>query len=1698
MIEPDPENIALALRNHAAENEAAIQTESSIHDPNGLQGLAINMQQWARAAPTIPAGALLSMAKANIGIDSQVGSWIIQNALPALIHSPTSTQTPEAAAAYLSDPNNLERLKGMNLGLATTELENSGKFSGIGSSMFDPNQDQQIAGTSGNTAGGIELGLHQTTEQSGLGSVGDIGNAIKGATREAGAVAQSGAEVVQAAGRQQLAGLTKTVSNIASGQSPTAGKTAGGVPYDPQQYIVPKAHIPGIADIPGVNQIPGIKESPFLQGTDTGGAPITFGGQQALQNIAGQTTIGQQIAGNSLGQGFLPAGAANQKAQEAQRAAATVAGHALTPGRALASFVATPDSIAYKAVSGAADAYVALHFDPAFLATESLTESIKAGRTLAPFTSDAVGATADHLIDRLGPGNAQALRAWAEVTPAEVASHDQAVVDATKAVQAATSSGNEQSIVDANRMLDDALDTRNMAQSSNLRDLIIRKVMADPVSLNDLYRTSDINPKDVARAITGRKMGLLSGLYDSVHPDTFAHWQAGPQSEEFFQKMADRSFSQIGHETGWSMDAKLQLALGDATTADEARQAMQDHLASIRQIPTLGVHPLSDMRWNSILPTQQADINDADSLLQRARQDVQLFKIPKNEWNDFLPDVVRSEGDYDKAYQAFTRIGDRGAENILAKVPGYNELAQRAADLKAQVKALGDHIVETPEVKRLLDASEQASAAVNVHDEFAKNLTSYFYERGNQSRLWHNAEGGGGAHLVAGLNPAGGMTAVEGPFGVSELLNRGIPTPGGVLGEEGATRAVSNRDIQRAVGTWAPLFNREIVGKKFLDPVFRKFFTDTVADNLTSTMKGFAMAHVGTGVRIVGSQAARMAAAGVGDLSENPLGLLGLIMNSDTANVSMTGEQLISDIGGTQNKMAAAVGRSSDWRAELSGANSVSERGWSNFLPRTGRSDAINAWANRLSHSGNDPVGKAVAQALTAGEPLDVVKQAVWDGDLQHVRQQMIDANVTWGRNMGDAPAYSKDLVNRPQSDAWVDGWAKIIQTETHNNPELLKTVADGIGSDISDSLKRQLSKLAEAGTAPDVVTGPIKLESGFRQNVARRAVKAMLTFTAGGPTRDMLMVPTMKRLYMTEAQRLLPFLSEEDATSWKALADAHGVTLSDVPKDATHTISLNQADQIAKTSAVHDFEKIFYNPGRRSLLTDQLRDIIPFANVIGNTMKTWATLAAQNPKILRVLQMGVTDAEQSGWWTKDQYGKMQMTLMPAGVTKAITGLAGGGGVPFDMTGEASRLNVATQSWPSVGPVVSLAAPDVLSMFGAGGTDLGQKFLAYTDPYGDPTAKGNLLNILAPGYWDKLTTSGLLQNIPLVSSVATPDAYQKRLLNQAAMQIFMQQASTGHYDLHDQAGLQKLWQDSLHKAPYLFLIRGFTQFMSPVAPQFAPTQTIKNGGVVQQYVVSKLYRDILKQNNNDEYKSALQFINQVGPENIFAAQPFTRSLVYGLPTTAEAEAWRSQNPSFAGNPKYAGIFGYFAPQSGGFDYPSYLKQIADGDRQPLSGPDWYSLAEARIGNAMYDQLRKALPANLNQKQQAIVQLYRNQLTKQFPGFNEDHLKLSADTKPQTIDAFRSAIQDPAVKSTVLAKAIGQFFQIRDAVIAKQQQMGLTGTGISTSAAAAPLRDILYKYGAQLESQHPEFANVWQNVFSYEVQNQQTQALAAAG
>ena len=133
------------------------------------------------------------------------------------------------------------------------------------------------------------------------------------------------------------------------------------------------------------------------------GVKVQGGFVDPLAQSTGGLALGALATGNNvdLGSGFLPGGAIHAAQVKNAEAAANINGHALTPGRMLASALARPGTTPYNVLSGLTDAVDTWELDPARQVGEAAGEE-RATSKLIP-TSEATdqGAQGTNIVRNL-------------------------------------------------------------------------------------------------------------------------------------------------------------------------------------------------------------------------------------------------------------------------------------------------------------------------------------------------------------------------------------------------------------------------------------------------------------------------------------------------------------------------------------------------------------------------------------------------------------------------------------------------------------------------------------------------------------------------------------------------------------------------------------------------------------------------------------------------------------------------------------------------------------------------------------------------------------------------------------------------------------------------------------------------------------------------------------------------------------------------------------------------------------------------------------------------------------------------------------------------------------------------------------------------------------------------------------------------
>lgn len=177
--------------------------------------------------------------------------------------------------------------------------------------------------------------------------IGDIGaSALKWTSRTGTALLQAPLELGMAGVRDIAAVGGNIAAGVASG---VAFGAAGGLAFG------------------GIGAIPGAIGGGLFGGIlgAVGQARGVKIESEGVENPFTQTTLAQSFGSAGLGKGFFAAGTAHEAATRAQQRAAAINGHALTPGRYLASTVLEPGTTPYNLASGLVDAAVAWELDPA-------------------------------------------------------------------------------------------------------------------------------------------------------------------------------------------------------------------------------------------------------------------------------------------------------------------------------------------------------------------------------------------------------------------------------------------------------------------------------------------------------------------------------------------------------------------------------------------------------------------------------------------------------------------------------------------------------------------------------------------------------------------------------------------------------------------------------------------------------------------------------------------------------------------------------------------------------------------------------------------------------------------------------------------------------------------------------------------------------------------------------------------------------------------------------------------------------------------------------------------------------------------------------------------------------------------------------------------------------------------------------------
>lgn len=558
--------------------------------------------------------------------------------------------------------------------------------------------------------------------------------------------------------------------------------------------------------------------------------------------------------------------------------------------------------------------------------------------------------------------------------------------------------------------------------------------------------------------------------------------------------------------------------------------------------------------------------------------------------------------------------------------------------------------------------------------------------------------------------------------------------------------------------------------------------------------------------------------------------------------------------------------------------------------------------------------------------------------------------------------------------------------------------------------------------------------------------------------------------------------------------------------KAGDNALSLDELHHLGASHAVDRTQELLYDLSRRHQIADMSKLVAPFGEAWAEIIKVWAKQLSQ-PKAWEPLSVGMRAArsedvgatvqpgegtydtatgqtKQRGLFYKDENGN-EMVALP--MSRQMMGLAGLPQVPI--VGKVQGLSLGTTVMPGLGPVAQIPMAAMMDHF------QDPKYDSLRDlmfPYGSP--RGSLVNqvesaALPPAFAKVLNVNGGLDDRQWTSSVADSMRYL---------------ASTGKYNVSgpgaSEEDINRLLSEAKATSRTMTLVRAAAQSTSPTAPSYEWAIEDKSGKRVSMLTLGRELHELQTDPDPQVSDNAIEtFLSRHGEGAFMLLQgkSIAISPAGGLPPTKEAGDWLTAHKDAQDLYPYA--YGLFAPRdpANKFDSNVYWQQMDGGERQQLDPEVMLRLANQKVAQARYYSVRNTLGANINAAQSAALSNFRTQLEKDYPGYSANGDDVPGApvkaTRTQVIGQLESAVKDPKLADSPVTAPLATYLDLR-----RQIEEGVGAVSGKTESASwatskqyAPVRQAMFKAGAQIAASSPEFRSVWESVLLPEFDRQLT-------
>jgi hypothetical protein len=377
---------------------------------------------------------------------------------------------------------------------------------------------------------------------------------------------------------------------------------------------------------------------------------------------------------------------------------------------------------------------------------------------------------------------------------------------------------------------------------------------------------------------------------------------------------------------------------------------------------------------------------------------------------------------------------------------------------------------------------------------------------------------------------------------------------------------------------------------------------------------------------------------------------------------------------------------------------------------------------------------------------------------------------------------------------------------------------------------------------------------------------------------------------------------------------------------------------------------------------------------------------------------------------------------------------------------------------PAVGPVVQMVASEVIP-----DTPSTDSIISVLLPYGrkEPGA-------LVPGWASKMY-SALRDNEGKLQSIYA-NTYGETVRAMSA---------SGEYELNDPAEKERLLQDSKWRARVLTGLRALSQFAGPTVGN--PEAIIKTdqGDVYASFLVKEF--QVLQQENYDT--AVKEFLNRHGDDALLYISSKTQSVQPGVQASDQFGDWERKNKDVMS--AYKNVAAYFAAGGDDFSFSVWERQIRLGQRRRLSADEMIDLAQYKIGNSIYRDLKKQGGKYPNAEVKSWLSRQRQKIHEQYPGFPAKAIFTLGEFE-RNVEEMGRAVKDTRLADNPIAQAVREYLEYRTKAVDSYVKSGGKPGGFATAKSAADLRQWLFNIGTALSEVEPDFQRVWDRELSSEV------------